>query len=519
MLSGLSRTQKKSAPIGTPPELRPAHSIKQEKNVTKHPVHKKQVSGSKDKEKAVKAPPPHPHGIHRPPHKASAQAVAPLVMPELVDVPPEEGKTRFIELDLAKEILCAVQDLKFRYCTPIQQKCLPAALEGRDVTGKAQTGTGKTAAFLAAAFTTLLRKPKENRKPGSCRVLVLAPTRELAIQIHKDAEALGKYGNFNNLVIFGGMGHKEQRAALQKPIDVLVGTPGRILDYMSTQHLNLSDVEILVIDEADRMLDMGFIPDVRRIVSRTPRPGKRQTMFFSATLTPEILRLVNSWLLDPVTVEVAPEQVVATTIEQRFYAVSKNDKFAFLHWLLNNDQATRMLVFGNRKDSTFRLTQNLRRYGIRSELLSGDIPQEKRLKILERFRSGQTPVLVATDVAARGIHVDNVSHVINYDLPERPEDYVHRIGRTGRAGMSGKAISFVCEFGAYSLEGIEELIEQQIKCLHPEENMLHLPPPPPESEINRDGLDPQRHSRPRHPEHRGDRHHSGGGRRPGSKRY
>ena len=283
----------------------------------------------------------------RKPVKAS-----PPPMPELVAPPQEEGKTRFCDLDLAPEILAGTQTLGFQYCTVIQEKCLPYALAGKDLAAKAQTGTGKTAAFLASAMTRLIKNPlpPESRRPGSCRVLVLSPTRELAIQIHNDALALGKYTSLNNLVIFGGMDHQGQRDSLADPIDILVGTPGRIIDYSRSGHLDLSSTEILVIDEADRMLDMGFIPDVRRIVSKLPPAGKRQTMLFSATLEPEVLALVDRWLVEPVSLEAEPEHVVTDLIDQHFYAVMNHQKLSMLLWLIRNEPFERMIIFGNWKE-------------------------------------------------------------------------------------------------------------------------------------------------------------------------
>ena len=411
------------------------------------------------------------------PVKKTSAKKTPPPMPEIAEVPAEEGKTRFTDLPLAKEILAAVQTLGFKYCTPIQALCLPAALEGRDLAAKAQTGTGKTAAFLASCMTRLLQKPipDDQRKPGACRVLVLSPTRELAIQIHNDALGLGQYTALNNLVIFGGMDHKEQRDSLSDPVDILVGTPGRILDYLQSGHLDLSRVETLVIDEADRMLDMGFIPDVRRIVGRLPKAGVRQTMLFSATLEPEILRLVDKWLVDPVSFETEPEHVVTDLIDQHFYAVMREEKLAFLLWLIRNEPFERMIIFGNWKERNSELVDKLYEYGVDAGLLSGDIPQNKRLQILDRFKKGELKVVVATDVAARGIHIPGISHVVNYDLPDHPEDYVHRIGRTGRAGAKGKSISFVCEYGAYVMPQIEEYAQMKIKTVLPEEDQLVLP--------------------------------------------
>lgn len=413
----------------------------------------------------------------KPPVRTVIKKAAVPPMPEIVEAPAAEGKTRFTDLPIAKEILAGIQTLGFHYCTPIQALCLPAALEGRDLAAKAQTGTGKTAAFLASCMTRLLNNPipAEKRRPGACRVLVLSPTRELAIQIHNDTLGLGKYSGLNNLVIFGGMDHQGQRDQLNAPVDILVGTPGRIIDYATSGHLVLSQVEILVIDEADRMLDMGFIPDVRRIVARLPKEGVRQTMLFSATLEPEVLRLVDRWLVNPASFETEPEHVVTDLIDQHFYAVMRDEKLAFLLWIIHNIPFERMIIFGNWKERNSELVDKLYEYGVEAGLLSGDIPQNKRLTILERFKKGELKVVVATDVAARGIHIPGISHVVNYDLPDHPEDYVHRIGRTGRAGAKGVSISFVCEYGAYVMPAIEEYAKMTIKTTLPEENQLVLP--------------------------------------------
>ncbi len=400
---------------------------------------------------------------------------------ELTIFPEIEGETRFTDLDLHEDVLYGLQEMGFEYCTPIQAKSLPFLLEGRDTTGKAQTGTGKTAAFLSATFSKFMNDPKENRKPGTCRALILAPTRELAMQIYKDAEKISLFTNMNNLVVFGGMDHRKQRDMLSKPIDVLIGTPGRIIDYSSSRHLNLSETEVLVLDEADRMLDMGFIPDVRRIINKLPGKDKRQTLLYSATLEDKILRLADAWLKDPVEVESESDKLVTDLIEQNFYTVSLDEKLALLYWIIKKEEFERMLIFGNLKSKNFDIYRTLKRYGINCDLLSGDVPQPKRVKILERFRSGEQKIVIATDVAARGIHVDDVSIVINYDLPERAEDYVHRIGRTGRAGKKGKSISFVCEYGAYSLGMIEELLEEPVKCVMPPDEMMEMPPRPPKS--------------------------------------
>ncbi len=396
---------------------------------------------------------------------------------KLNEVAPCEGKMRFLDLALHEDIQYGIQYAKFEYCTPIQAMTLPALLENRDLAGKAQTGTGKTAAFLLAAFSKLLTAPlnETQRKNGTPRMVVLAPTRELAIQIHKDACTLGIFTDLKTALVFGGMDHQQQRKKLDAPLDVLIGTPGRVIDFSRSGALDLRKVEILVIDEADRMLDMGFIPDVKRIVGQMPPRGERQTLLFSATLDENILKLASGWLTDPVVIESEPEKMVSDNITQTFYSVLRDDKLALLLYLLKNMEYERVLIFGNRKDVNARLQSDLSCYGFPVPLLSGDISQERRIKILEKFRSGKEKIVIATDVAARGIHVDDVSMVINYDLPEQPEDYIHRIGRTGRAGRTGMAISFLCEYGAYYLPPIEELLQTQFPSILPTENMLILP--------------------------------------------
>ena len=424
---------------------------------------------------------PEEAGARRECDRMPASAAVPrrraVVHPEtLREVPECEGKVRFQDLALHREVLFGVQEAGFEYCTPIQALTLPALLERRDLAGKAQTGTGKTAAFLLASFTRLLNEPVAELPNGTPRMLVLAPTRELAMQIHKDAEALGMFTGLVSVVVFGGMDHERQRRSLDQRIDLLIGTPGRVIDYSRGSSLDLSRVEILVVDEADRMLDMGFIPDVKRIVSQLPRRGERQTLLFSATLDDSILRLSSGWLADPVVIESEPDHLVSENINQVFYSVLREEKLAVLLYILSHEQYDRALIFGNRKDVNLRLQHDLARYGFAVPVLSGDIPQERRIKILERFRNGSEKVVIATDVAARGIHVDDVSLVINYDLPERAEDYIHRIGRTGRAGHTGKSISFLCEYGAYYLPEIEKLLNVQFPSVLPSEEMLALPP-------------------------------------------
>ncbi len=396
-----------------------------------------------------------------------------LTPPTLISPPKEDGKVRFCDLNIDDKILYGFQDLGFKYCTPIQAESLPQSLQHKDVVGKAQTGTGKTAAFLTAAFDYFIKNPIPNRKNGSCRALVLAPTRELALQIHKDAQEIGKYCNMNNVVVFGGMDHHKQQRDLNKPVDILVGTPGRVIDFMLKGILDFSKTDVLVIDEADRMLDMGFVPDVKRIVSRLPRVGVRQTLFYSATITYDVKILISSWLNDPLQIEIAPENIVADLIEQKFYSVLQHEKMKLLNWIIKQHKDDKILIFVNRKDLSQRLLRQLRQKGIRVDVMSGDVRQEKRLQILNDFKSGALKIIIATDVAARGIHVKDIGLVINYDLPNKPEDYVHRIGRTGRAGAKGKAISFVCESGAFVIGDIEELLGERIDSEQPEDGILN----------------------------------------------
>jgi len=388
--------------------------------------------------------------------------------------------TRFHDLNLPMEVLHGIADLKFQYCTPIQAAILPQTLAGADAAGRAQTGTGKTAAFLITIFTHLLRHPPAGRRPpGAPRALVLAPTRELVLQIRDEAEAIGRHCGLRTLAVFGGMDYDKQRRVLREhPVEIVVATPGRLLDYQQQRCLRLDQVEILVIDEADRMLDMGFIPDVRRIVHSTPPKDRRQTMLFSATLTPEVTRLCAQWTRHPVVVEIEPEQVAAESVRQIVYITTVADKFTLLYNILKQHSDRPVLIFSNRRDQTRDLTDKLRAYGVPCALLSGEVPQEKRIRVLEDFRAGRLKVVVATDVAGRGLHVEGISHVINYNLPQDAEDYVHRIGRTGRAGATGTSVSFACEEDAFFIPDIERYIGEPLKCIHPPEELLQPPPPP-----------------------------------------
>ncbi|WP_160154313.1 ATP-dependent RNA helicase RhlB [Microbulbifer sp. ALW1] len=393
-------------------------------------------------------------------------------------VEPQEGKVRFHDLDLPLPLMHAISDLGYQYCSPIQGKSLPETLNGHDLVGKAQTGTGKTAAFLITVIDDLLKHPFDGeRYAGEARALIIAPTRELVMQIADDAKNLCKHTDLEIHTLVGGMDYQKQQKALnERLVDILVATPGRLLDFVSNRDCFLDQTEILVIDEADRMLDMGFIPQVRRIVRQTPRKTHRQTMFFSATFTPEVDDLVEQWTTDPIIVEIEPERVATDTVTQHVYLVSGEEKYPLLYNIVRQDDVESLIVFANRRDQCRRLHENLMAHGINAGLLSGEVAQNKRVRTLEDFKTGKSKVLVATDVAGRGIHIDGISHVVNYTLPEEPEDYVHRIGRTGRAGKSGTSISFACEDDAMRLEPIEQLLGNKLKCEVPPEELLEQPP-------------------------------------------
>ncbi|MDR3609152.1 MAG: DEAD/DEAH box helicase [Ignavibacteriaceae bacterium] len=399
--------------------------------------------------------------------------------PDEFKVPVIEGKKRFHDFGLPEEIMHAIFDLNFQYCTPIQMEILGKGLEGKDAIGQAQTGTGKTAAFLITSLTRILRnKSAENKRPGSPRVLVLAPTRELAMQISQDALLLSKYLNLNILTVFGGMDYNKQRNYLvNKTVDILIGTPGRIIDFINKHELHLNNVDTLVLDEADRMLDMGFIPDVKKIVRACPPKEARQTLFFSATINTDVRNLAGSWTRDSFSVEIEPDELIVKSIEQIVYIVSSREKYYLLYNILMKEKPGKILVFVNRRDEARDLGRKLFRNGIECEIISGEVDQRKRIKVLDNFKSSAVKVLIATDVAGRGIHVDNISHVINFSLPGDPQDYVHRIGRTGRAGATGISISFATEDDSFSIPAIEELIGKPFVCINPPEELLKQPPP------------------------------------------
>lgn len=389
-------------------------------------------------------------------------------------VPEQAGKTRFHDLDLHEQLMHGIADIGFQYCSPIQAGVLPQTLQGNDAIGKAQTGTGKTAAFLITIINDLLNNPiEEQRYAGEPRALVIAPTRELVVQIAEDARQLIKHTGLHVATLIGGMDYKKQLNQLHtKLVDIVVATPGRLLDFQSRRDLFLDHVELLVIDEADRMLDMGFIPQVRRIVRSTPRKENRQTLLFSATFTPEVLSLTEQWTYKPFVLEIEPEHVATDKVEQKVYIVSTDEKYTLLRNIIKSPQATSVIVFANRRDQTRKLYERLKKNGISCGILSGEIPQQKRSATLKQFKDGKLQVLVATDVAGRGIHVEGVSHVINYTLPEDPDDYVHRIGRTGRAGSTGVSISFACEDDAFLLAPLEEMLGSKIACEQPPAELL-----------------------------------------------
>ncbi len=389
-------------------------------------------------------------------------------------VEPREGEVRFHDLGLRDELMHGIADLGFQYCSPIQGAVLPHTLQGNDAIGKAQTGTGKTAAFLITIFNDLLNHPPETERfLGEPRALVIAPTRELVMQIAADAHDLGKHTGLNTVALIGGADYQKQLNKLaSNVVDLVVATPGRLIDFMTRRDIYLDRVETLVLDEADRMLDMGFIPQVKRIVRATPRKEDRQTLLFSATFTQDIINLSAQWTYHPVTVEIEPEHTAADTVDQKVYLVSSQQRYRVLLNLLRSKDADSVIVFANRRDQVRKLHERLRKSGIRAGILSGEIPQNKRTRTLEQFKDGEIKVLVATDVAGRGIHVDGVSHVVNYNLPEDPEDYVHRIGRTGRAGATGTSISFASEDDAFLLPDLEALLGEPLECTHPPQALL-----------------------------------------------
>ncbi|MDZ7841787.1 MAG: ATP-dependent RNA helicase RhlB [Gammaproteobacteria bacterium] len=383
---------------------------------------------------------------------------------------------RFTDFELDPSILRGIEEAGFEYCTPIQAETLPHLLAGRDVAGQAKTGTGKTAAFLVALFQHLLTHPAPaSRTEAQPRALVLAPTRELAIQIDKDARIIGRQLGMKLRLIYGGTGYESQRRDLQEGVDVLIGTPGRIIDYLKQGIYSFDGLQVVVLDEADRMFDLGFIKDIRYLFRKMPAPGERLNMLFSATLSLRVNELAYEHMNSPEKVTIESDRVTVDQVTQKVFFPSNTDKLPLLLGFLKRAGDTRTLVFMNTKHQSERVATQLQRSGLSAGVLSGDVPQKKRERLLERFKAGEVNVLVATDVAARGLHIPDVSLVVNYDLPQDPEDYVHRIGRTARAGAAGDAVSFACETYAFSLPDIEDFIGQKIEPASYDKGMLVKP--------------------------------------------
>jgi ATP-dependent RNA helicase RhlB len=369
----------------------------------------------------------------------------------------------FTSLDLRPEVMAGVRQAGFTQCTPIQAQALPLALAGRDVAGQAQTGTGKTAAFLVALYQALLtRAAPPGRSRTSIRALIVAPTRELAVQIHRDALTLGAHTGLRHTVVFGGIDYEKQREELAQGCDVLIGTPGRLIDYFKQHVFDMRHAQVLVLDEADRMFDLGFIADIRYILRRLPAPQRRQSMLFSATLSYRVLELAYEHMNNPELVRIEPDKLTVDAVRQIMYYPAMEEKVPLLIGLLRLSEANRTMVFVNTKRMAERLESVLKANGFHAQALSGDVPQAKRLRFLRAFHDGELAVLIATDVASRGLHIPEVSHVFNFDLPQDPSDYVHRIGRTARAGAEGDAISFACEEFAVSLPEIEDYLGHKI---------------------------------------------------------
>jgi len=376
--------------------------------------------------------------------------------------------TTFDAFPLPGEVLDGLRDAGFNYCTPIQAQTLPISLEKRDVAGQAQTGTGKTAAFLITVFTRLLSL--EDRIPGCPAALIVAPTRELARQIYDEALIVGRYTDLKMAQIVGGIDYQKQASVLKAGVDIVICTPGRIIDYFKQGIFKTEDIKIVVIDEADRLLDLGFARDMRYILAKLPPYDKRQSLLFSATLTYREMELTYEYMNLPEFISVTPEEVAVEGIEQCLYHVGQNKKLRLFLGLLAKETWTRILVFVNTKSGVEWLTRKLKGNDWPAEGITGDLRQNKRFQLMEKFKNGHIKILVATDVASRGIHVEDISHVINYDLPQDSENYVHRIGRTARAGKTGKAISLACEHYVFHLEAVEETLGYKIPVLWAEDD-------------------------------------------------
>ena len=388
-------------------------------------------------------------------------------------------QTRFTEFNLNADLLKGLNEIGFEFCTPIQAQSIPITIADKDVAGEAQTGTGKTAAFMVACIQHLLSHPASNtRKKNQPRTLIVAPTRELAIQIHKDSIAIGKYTPLKFGLVYGGTGYEKQRQQLAAGIDILIGTPGRIIDYYKQHIFDLKAIQVLILDEADRMFDLGFINDIRYLIRGCPPADKRLSMLFSATLSHRVAELAYDHMNSPEEVKIISEHKTADKVKQQIYYHKKKKKIPLLLGLMKKFKPSRSIIFINTKRTAENLQAWLKGNNQKSALLSGDVPQRKRQSLLQGFQDGEYQTLVATDVAARGLHIPEVSHVFNFDLPQSGEDYVHRIGRTGRAGASGTAISFACEDYAHYIVDIEEYIGQKINNQPVTAELLLKPEPP-----------------------------------------
>ena len=407
-------------------------------------------------------------------------------------------ETEFSALGLLPTIRQGLDRAGFTHCTPIQALTLPSALKGADVAGQAQTGTGKTAAFLLVIFQRLLENPPEQTSHHP-RALVIAPTRELALQIHKDAVLLGADTGLKFGLAYGGVDYEKQRKILADGVDILIGTPGRIIDYFKQHVFNLKQIEVMVLDEADRMFDLGFIKDIRYFLRRLPPRDQRQCLMFSATLSHRVLELAYEHMNEPELLKVEADQVTVENVEQSVYYPANEEKLPLLVGLLREIESTRVLVFANTRAATDLVERTLNANGIHAAAMSGQVPQKKRQTLLKRFHDGELPVLVATDVAARGLHIPDVTHVINFDLPQDAEDYVHRIGRTARLGAKGEAISFACEHYAFHLPEIEDFIGYPIAMeqADPEQmpDIQRPPPRPRQHDHRKRGGPPRRHNK------------------------
>ncbi len=392
------------------------------------------------------------------------------------------SETTFSSLGLCPEIAAGVQKAGFTHCTPIQELTSPLALEGNDVAGQAQTGTGKTAAFLLVIFQRLLKQARKNQQRRQPRALVVAPTRELALQIHKDAMLLGGETGLKFGLAYGGVDYEKQRKKLQEGVDVLIGTPGRLIDYFKQKVYNLQFIEVVVLDEADHMFDLGFIKDIRFLLRRTPDADRRQGLMFSATLGYRVMELAYEHMNNPQTIKVETEKVTVDNVVQSVYYPANYEKLPLLIGLLRKLEKSRMMVFTNTRAAADRVGRTLNANGLSAAVISGRVHQSKTQSLLRRFHDGEIPILVATDVATRGLHIPDVTHIFNFDLPQDAPDYVHRIGMTVRLGAKGEAISFACEDYAFHLPEIEDFIGYSIPMQQTDPELLpriKRPPSPP----------------------------------------